>query len=158
MNSPNQLLVLAWLGLLPASGCAGVRAPEGAEAPASPAQSRCEVSCVGQVLKQECTVCHSSVLHQGGLDLEAPGVTSRLVDVTPRHLQSSANDRCASVDKLIDSAAPGESWLLSKVTRKPADCGDAMPPDALAPAALECLTDYVACVAADTRPLTASEE
>lgn len=108
----------------------------------------CETPCMATVL-ETCAVCHSSAAKLGMLDL-SPGYTARLKDKPATHSQiSTANPTCPSGDSLINSASPEESWLLKKVSAAQGTCGDPMPaPSGLMGEQLQCMKDYVSCVAA----------
>jgi hypothetical protein len=80
---------------------------------------------VGRILAASCagSSCHESsdgTPPWGGVELFAPDVSERLLDVAPSY---PWNPECASTPRLlINSAAPEESYLLQKVERT-ADCG-----------------------------------
>ena len=82
------------------------------------ASARCDRA--PEIFASICIACHSTNDHLGSLDLESPGVESRLLD------QASANGKCTS-RKLIDSAAPDRSYLFEKLTSDAPQCGDRMP-------------------------------
>ncbi|MDF3065940.1 MAG: hypothetical protein K0R38_1541 [Polyangiaceae bacterium] len=106
----------------------------------------CETACMADILVT-CTACHSSAFKLGMLDL-SPGYTARLKDQPATHSEVVSPADCPSGDKLINSAAPDESWLLKKVSAAQGTCGGPMPaPSGLAGAELQCMKDYVSCVA-----------
>jgi hypothetical protein len=126
-------------------------APLGAPAPA--AKSACETPCALALLGAKgCGVCHTKDAPAAfsRLDLSSPSPAARLLDVPAQHLAEPplAAGACPTSDKLIDSAAPENSWLLKKITGQDGACGDPMPGVALADGDLKCLEDFVACVAA----------
>lgn len=107
----------------------------------------CETACMAKVL-ETCTLCHSTAMPLGMLDLQTPGYSARLKDQSATHSGiTTANPECPSGDKLIDSANKDASWLLKKVSGGQGTCGDAMPPGGLQGDQLKCAQDYVSCVA-----------
>ena len=70
--------------------------------------------------------CHVAGANVTGLDLMSPNVEQRLVNVPAMHQLAGVTD-CPMV-KLVDTAAPMKSWILSKVTPGAfGDCGALMP-------------------------------
>lgn len=107
----------------------------------------CETPCMTTVITT-CKVCHGAALKSSDLDLEAAGYTARLKDVPAKHGGLMGAPMCPTGDKLIDSAAPAQSWLLKKVSSQEGDCGDPMPQGSgLMGDQLKCVQDYVTCVA-----------
>jgi hypothetical protein len=62
---------------------------------------------------------------------------------------------CPVGDKLVDTQAPANSWLLKKVNNQQGTCGTQMPqpPTTLRPDELACVAQYVYCVAGQMPPL-----
>lgn len=117
---------------------------------------QCETECVQKVftgMAASCKLCHGNAFQAAGLDLQSPNVTSRLKDVPATHGDRAPQESgpCPIGDKLIDSASPEDSWLLKKLRGLQGNCGTAMPqtPPMLTPEEQQCMTTYVACVAAE---------
>jgi hypothetical protein len=72
-------------------------------------------------------------------------VEARLVDQVATHEDVDPGAVCGSGEKLIDSSAPGESWLLKKVTPGAfGSCGSKMPiVGSLSASEVECLRSWV---------------
>jgi hypothetical protein len=93
-------------------------------------------------------VCGTSICHDGPvnrLDLIAPGVAERLLDVP------AAGVHCATSGLLlVDSQQPEHSLLLAKLTEQP-PCGSPMPlgsgPAGLTQTQLDCIAQFVATLA-----------
>jgi hypothetical protein len=110
----------------------------------------CEVACVKKIVKDTCTLCHSSMLKSSELDLSGDGFTARLKGQPAKHIVASG--ACPSGDKLIDVDDPAKSWLLKKVKAQEAECGDPMPNPPLGATDQGCLEAYVYCVAGKPLP------
>ena len=126
----------------------------------------CELPCVDKVFAQNvltCKICHYADMPNltppmpslGKLDLVSPGVTARLKDVPAKHAEIiTMNPVCPMGDKLIDTAFPGDSWMLKKIRMQQGTCGDKMPSTSpLSAMDLACLETYISCVAGG-KPLT----
>lgn len=118
----------------------------------SGALSVCETACFKGIVSSaplNCKICHGKVVRLAGtLDLESSGVSARLKDAFAQHPAVQAGGVCPQGDRLIDSAAPQNSWLLKKIMGQQGTCGDVMPPtDPLNAADKACMTEFVNCVA-----------
>jgi hypothetical protein len=112
----SALLTSAATGLL-VSGCPGsLDDPDRFKGPSA---AECG-NRVEEIFKTTCSTagCHSGVEPAQGLDLESPGVASRLVGVAPKGVG------CPGV--LVDPKHPTESLLYGKLTPLP-PCGVPMP-------------------------------
>ncbi len=117
----------------------------------------CETPCLIKIFTDgltSCKLCHSkdpAGLHQAGLDLESPNVSARLKDVVATHgdIMGGPTADCGMGNKLIDTAAPANSWLLKKIKGQQGTCGTAMPqsPPLLMGADLACIETFVSCLA-----------
>jgi hypothetical protein len=112
----------------------------------------CETACMAAIINAQgtgCKNCHGKQIKLAGtLDFETAGYSARLKDVPAEHAGVAAGAACPSGDKLIDSAAPANSWLLKKVTGMQGDCGTSMPTGSTLSASDQaCMTTYVNCVA-----------
>jgi hypothetical protein len=122
-----------------------------------PMAEPCEVACVKTVFQESnsgCKICHATAAPLGELDLR-DGYTKRLRDVPAKHAgvdPPAAPGDCPTGDKLIDTANPNASWLLTKIHGTQKTCGLQMPSSPLPPADMKCIEDYVACVAG--KPVT----
>jgi hypothetical protein len=107
---------------------AGGAAPAGGAAGGGTKPTGVDFTAASKVFTTSCAtsaICHTAG-STTGLDLVSPGVEQRLVNVNAMHMLSGATD-CPMV-KLIDTATPMKSWLLSKVTPGAfGDCGALMP-------------------------------
>ena len=125
------------------AGAAGARPADASAAGAPLCDARTEVFPV---------LCATAICHEGtlnGLDLLAPGVDERVLDVPAR------GNHCASSGlRIVDSQQPARSLLLLKLSEQP-PCGSPMPlgsgPAGLTARQRACLDDYVAALAG-TRP------
>jgi hypothetical protein len=104
-----------------------------------------DTACVKEVLTT-CNGCHGAA-KLGKLDLQSAGVASRLKDVASAHDSPGPGAQCPTGDKLVDSANVAESWLLKKITGQQGTCGTKMPAEGLEGAQLQCMKDFVSCVA-----------
>lgn len=136
---------------LPPTGAAGTSSTAGSTGTAGSSSSsgaECEVACMATALTS-CKVCHGAALLVPKLDLQKAGYTALLKD-QPAQYTSVPPAMCPSPPaKLIDTAAPANSWLLKKVKNDVGQCGTPMPPPPsalLTGADLKCIEDYVACV------------
>jgi hypothetical protein len=110
----------------------------------------CETACIKTLFQTatQCAGCHGKSLKSAMLDLEASGVVDRLKNVPATHGEVMDKTGCPTGDKLIDTAAPANSWLLKKVNGGHGDCGLAMPVGkALSADELTCMQTFVSCVA-----------
>jgi hypothetical protein len=89
-------------------------------------------------------LCATSICHDGavnGLDLIAPGVDERVLDVPARGVDCSSSGL-----RIVDSRQPARSLLRLKLSETP-PCGSPMPlgsgPSGLTPQQLGCLDAYV---------------
>ena len=109
----------------------------------------CEVACMATALTS-CKTCHSKMIQLvPKLDLQTAGYTALLKN-QPAQYTGLTPAMCTAGGKLIDTAAPANSWLLKKVKNDVGMCGTVMPPmgtmPATTPADIKCFEDYVACV------------
>jgi hypothetical protein len=99
-----------------------------------------DTTCLTKVFTDVCTACHvPGGALSAGLDLQTAGVAARLVNVRAMH-QMGDPGPCPTVN-LVDTTAPANSWLLTKINGMQGPCGGAMP---LAGAALT--AEQKACV------------
>jgi hypothetical protein len=107
----------------------------------------CEVACVKDIFTAiaTCGACHSTAAKLGNLDL-AMTPSANMKDVVANHMSMGAG--CPPGVKLIDSANPSASWLLTKLKNGQGDCGTIMPQSgALDATKMACMETYVTCVA-----------
>jgi hypothetical protein len=122
------------------------------------------------IISKSCSIagCHRQLEQAGGLNLAVDdGFRSRLVDVPTKHIQIDCDPGAGYVEcvpppatcpppgtaKLVNRAAPAESWVLKKLDGG-YSCGDAMPfapgdsPDTgWGPAAKACLQTFFTALA-----------
>jgi hypothetical protein len=91
--------------------------------------------------------CHSAATHQYDLDLQSPGVASRLVNQPS--LEALQPDGVTPY-KLIDPNNPMQSYILLKVELKQPPAGAQMPNlgAMISPSLITCLQDWVVAEAA----------
>ena len=148
---PNTKLVT---GCMPVA--AGTAGSTGTAGTGGMAAASCESDCMKGIINNgtmACKTCHGIAvkLDMSSLDMETPGYGARLKDHPSEHKGNPAGTVCPSGDKLIDSAAPANSWLLKKVTGMQGSCGVNMPLGGmLSPADQTCVTTFVNCVAGGT--------
>jgi hypothetical protein len=127
------------------------------KAPVAAMPEVCEVACVKAVFQQNnngCKICHSSMGPLGQLDL-GDGFTARLRDIPAKHadiVPPAAEGDCSN-GKLIDTANPNASWLLTKIRGMQKTCGTQMPTAPLGAGDMTCVEEYISCVAGG-KPLT----
>lgn len=146
---------------LSATGCpepADLLDAEKYKAPAVAMAEPCELDCVKAVFQQNtngCKICHSIDPPLGDLDLRG-SFTSRLRDVAAKHTgitPPATPGDCPTGDKLIDTANPNASWLLTKIRGMQKTCGTQMPTAPLGTSDMACVEAYISCVAGG-KPLT----
>jgi len=146
MFTTRTLIALALVGS--ALGCAAdlERPPEDYEAAESSPQTLCNID---QVLTKNCggIGCHGSIAPQAaGLDLQSPGVASRLLDAPASHSDLSSDAealKCAPGELLVDRTNPDNSLILRKVLGTQS-CGMKMPLTFGLPSSdLDCLREWV---------------
>ncbi len=140
---------------------AGATSTGGMSGTAGASGASCEVACVNDVFQMQltlCKLCHTAPpgLKSSMLDLASPGYTARLKDIPAVHgdlaMGMTAAD-CPKGDKLIDTAAPANSWLLKKIHGEQGNCGTPMPSTGMLTAAQKtCIETYVMCVAGGAAP------
>lgn len=118
----------------------------------------CESACIHRMFAvdpQPCRFCHFADKSPappplGGLDLESPNVTSRLLNVVYKHrdIPATAPMMCDAPELLIDPADPARSWLWRKIDRSvPITCGEHMPQTGVASVEqIACIKTYIECV------------
>jgi hypothetical protein len=142
----------------PPSSTAGAPSTAGSGAGGGSSSDACEVDCIKDVFQKQitlCKLCHTAKtaaeggLQSSGLNLEGDGFTARLKDVPAKHGDLPAGmATCTAGDKLIDTSAPANSWLLKKIHAEQGSCGTPMPSTGMLSAAQKtCIETYVACVA-----------
>jgi hypothetical protein len=90
----------------------------------------CETMAVNKVFKDKCGTCHSSAgVPIGKPDLVTPGYTQLMLDqpasfyaVLPAQMPA-----CPQGVKIIDKAAPANSWFVKKLKGDVMGCGSEMP-------------------------------
>lgn len=108
--------------------------------------------------------CHNAATSSADLDLASPGVENRLIDVNAPHADIACPNpdggvlpitcvpaSCPTV-KLVDRAAPANSWMLKKImgATEVGECGDPMPiaPGMLSAEQRDCLVLWINAMAA----------
>jgi hypothetical protein len=110
--------------------------------------AECEVACLATAFTP-CFACHGTAMLVPKLDLKKPGYTALLKNQPAQYTGVPAAMCPSPPVKLIDTAAPANSWLLKKVKNDVGTCGTPMPPPGsgeITPADVKCVEDYVACV------------
>lgn len=117
----------------------------------------CESMCINNLFTvgTSCALCHYADMppdapSQGKLDLSV-GYTARMRDKPAAHVDPNfvpyPASMCPSGDLLINTAAPGESWLWKKVNGDQGTCGVRMPSTGvIKPGELTCVKAYIECV------------
>lgn len=130
-----------------AAGGSGATGGSAAGGTGSGSIADCEVACVKDIFTAiaTCGACHSTAAKLGNLDL-AMTPSANMKDVVANHMSMGAG--CPAGVKLIDSANPSASWLLTKLKNGQGDCGTIMPQSgALDATKMACMETYVTCVA-----------
>lgn len=124
----------------------------------SAGSASCESACIHRMFtvdQQPCKFCHFASkpptdIPLGGLDLESPDRTGRLLNVPYKHTDIPALSpmMCDAPELLIDPTDPARSWLWKKInTTTPITCGDHMPQTGVITAAqVACIKQYIECV------------